>query len=132
MTLNKLYTIADKNNISVYHYPLFPLKSVSIPHSIGIDADTIHTTSEEKEVLAHELGHHMRNAFYKVNTSLDTKRRMEERATRWAVLTLIPADELKKALHEGCTEIYQLAERFDVSCEFMVEAIRIHKLKGNI
>ena len=74
----------------------------------------------------------MRDAFYTIETSLETKQRMEERATRWAVLTLIPADELKKALHEGCTEIYQLAERFDVSCEFMAEAIRIHKLKGNI
>ena len=132
MTLNKLYAIADKNKISVFHYPAYPLKAISIPSSIGIDADAIQTRAEEKEVLAHELGHQMRDAFYTIETSLETKQRTEERATRWAVLALIPADELKKALHDGCTEIYQLAERFDVSCEFMAEAIRIHKVKGNI
>lgn len=132
MTLNKLYEIADTNKISVYHYPLHPVKSISIPNFIGIDVDSLHTTIEEKELLAHELGHHIRNAFYKIHSPIETKRRMEERATRWAVLTLVPAEELKKALHEGCTQIYQLAERFDVSDEFMIEAIRIHKLKGNI
>lgn len=132
MTLNKLYTIADKNKISVYHYPLYPLKSVSVPNYIGIDADAIHTTADEKEVLAHELGHQMRNAFYSVSTPLRTKEQVEERATRWAVLTLIPAEELKKAIKNGCTEVYQLAEYFEVSDKFMTEAIRIHKLKGNI
>lgn len=74
----------------------------------------------------------MKNAFYNISSTFETRERQEERATRWAVHELVPADELKAAFDEGYTEIWQLAEYFDVSEDFMRDVIRVHTVKGNI
>ena len=57
---------------------------------------------------------------------------MEERATRWAVQELIPADKLLSAFKNGYTEVWQLAEYFNVTENFIKDTIRVHKVKGNI
>ena len=45
---------------------------------------------------------------------------------------MIPAEALTKAVRAGYKEVYELAEYFDVTEDFVREAYRIHKLKGNI
>ena len=130
--MNKLYKIAEDNNVDIDYIPLRELKAVSIPGSVALDPKKIKTQQEEREVLAHELGHQMRYAFYTFTDSDITKARKEERADRWAVMQLIPPDELRKAFSAGMVMIYQLAEYFDVSYDFMHTAIRIYRAKGEI
>ncbi len=114
MDLIGLYKIADENGISVYHFPLSPIKSMSVPGSIGIDADMLETTRDEKELLAHELGHCMRNAFYTGRSDFQLRGQCEAKANKWEVETLIPFDELEIALKDGCCEKWEIAEYFDV------------------
>ncbi len=130
--MNGLLQIANEENIKIDFFPMKKVKALSIPRSIAINPNKINTNRELKEALAHELGHHMRNAFYTIHSSLETKKRQEERATRWAVQTLVLAEEIKKAFKKGYVELWQLADYFDVSEEFMADAIRVHRLKGKI
>lgn len=127
MTLVQLYDIADQNDIAVYHFPLYPVKSVSVPGTIGIDADQVENDTEEKHLLAHELGHCIKYAFYTGNSTLELRAQKEYRANKWAVEALIPLDDLSDALENGITEIWELAEYFNAS-EHMIEfALRLYE-----
>ncbi len=127
-----LCNIAEKNNISIDYFPMKRLEAFSMPNVIVINPNLVRTVRQNRECMAHELGHHLKNAFYRIDSTLETRARQEERATRWAVQELVPKAELQVAIKKGYTEIWQLAEYFDVSYEFMTDAIRVHKLKKNI
>lgn len=129
MKLNELYDIADNNNISVYHYELNPVKSMSVPGAIGIDTDCIETTLEEKEHLAHELGHCMLGAFYTVISPYELKSQKEYKANRWATQKLVPFPELLDALKNGIAELWELAEYFEVSEDTIKNAFTLYESK---
>lgn len=130
--MNRLFQIANRDHIRINFFPMKSIKAFSMPNEIIINPKQIHNHIEFKECVAHEMGHQKRNAFYDISSTYETKSRQEERATRWSTQFLVPVDELKKAVRLGYTETWQLAEYFDVSEKFMLEAIRVHKLKGNI
>lgn len=131
MKLQKLYDIADGNDIDVDYFPMRQAVSLSTPDSIAMDVRKIHTTKEETVILAHELGHCMTGSFYQINT-FETRDRMEHRAFKWAVQTIIPFQELLKQLKSGMTEPYELAEYFNVTEEFMRKAISFYKDIGKL
>lgn len=129
MTLTQLYDIADTNNVAVYHFPLYPLKSVSVPCSIGIDTDQIHSLKEEKEQLAHELGHCIRYAFYTGKSPYEVRAQKEYKANKWAIQKLVPYDMLINALKHNITELWELAEFFDVSEDLIKKAFTLYEDK---
>ena len=134
LTLNELYKIADINKIAVYHFPLSPLKSMAVPNAIGIDVTTIHSPREEREHLAHELGHCIKYAFYTGSSDYELKSQKEYRATKWAITHLIPLPLLVKAMKRGISTKWELAEHFDVSEELIESALVLYeeKLKENV
>lgn len=125
MELTELYQLADDHNISVYYYPLYPVVSMSVPNAIGIDVNNIQTTAEEKEYLAHELGHCMTGSFYTISTINDWGR-MEERANRWAIKTLIPFSKLNEAVVGGIYETWDLADYFELPESFIKIALNYY------
>ena len=129
LTLTQLYDIADKNNIPVYNYPLNPIKSMSVPGAIGIDCKKTKSETEEKEQLAHELGHCLTNSFYTGTSPYELRAQKEYRADKWAVKTLIPYDKLLNALKHNITEIWELAEFFDVSEDLIKKALKLYESK---
>ena len=129
MTLNQLYDIARNNNINVCHFPLSPIKSISVPGYIGIDIHQINTVSEERECLAHELGHCMKNVFYTGASTLELRTQKEYRADKWAIQTLIPFEELLRVLQSGRTEAWEIAEHFEVSECFVNKALNLYEYK---
>ena len=130
--LNQLNQYAINHNIDVDFFPMRATKALSIPGAIALNPLMIHTMPELIDAYAHELGHHETGSFYKLKSTFETRQRMEERATRWAVQELIPADKLLSALKKGYTEVWQLAEYFNVTENFIKDTIRIHRVKGNI
>lgn len=44
---------------------------------------------------------------------------------------VIPVDDLDQAVAEGCTELWELAERFDVTEEFVRKAVCLY-VHGNL
>ena len=122
MKLEELYETADENSIDIYYYPLCHMVSVSMPNVVAIDVDNIDTIAEEKECLAHELGHCMTGSFYTIDT-LETRGRMEARANRWAVKKLLPFSELNEAVISGIYETWDLAEYFELPESFIKTAL---------
>lgn len=91
--------------------------------AIGIDPWKMETIAEETVCLAHELGHCETGCFYDPTTGFEIRRRYENRADKWAIQRLIPRIEFFQAVESGCTEVWQLADRFNVTEDFMKKAM---------
>jgi len=60
-------------------------------------------------------------------SKFETRERCEERAKRWTILSLIPEEELEKALKKGYTESWELAEYFDLPEDFVRKAVKYYR-----
>lgn len=119
----ELYEIAEENNIEIFCGNIPETKSMAVPGAICLDAGLVYSGAEERTHCAHELGHCIKGAFYTRDDPPYIKQRMENRADKWAIKKLVPKDELEQAVKHGYTEIWQLAEYFDVMEELMVKAV---------
>lgn len=126
MTLNNLYDIAARDNITVYSYDLGGYDCLSLLDNnkcyIAIDPFKLKSEAEELVKLAHELGHCETGAFYNQYALLDIRAKHETRADKWAIKKLIPKDELVKA-YRYCTNRWELSEHFGVTEDFMQKVL---------
>ena len=90
---------------------------------IMYDPSKIQTSSKMKEVFAEELGHYFCDATYKFNSDPVFINKQEYRAKKWSFFKLIPYNKLKSAICNGTTTLYSLADYFDVTCEYMHNAV---------
>ena len=126
--LSRLYQIAEEENIEVDCFDLKKREALSTMDDdgacyIAIDPYKLHSTPEERTKLAHELGHCITGSFYNANATVEHRQRHENCADKWAIKKLIPVDELETAAATGCTEIWELAEHFGVTEQFMKKAV---------
>ena len=132
-TLLALYQYADSQNIDVYYYAMRQVKSMAFPDgTIVMDTDKIETGSEETVHLAHELGHIETGSFYNIHSEFDLRAKHELRADRWAIKRLIPCDRLQEAVSGGICDLWELAEHFSVTEDFMQKAVEYYKLTGEV
>lgn len=126
-----LYQIADNNNIDVYSYPLHETRSMCISddggYCIGIDTELLQDTATERVHLSHELGHCITGAFYNRYSPYDIRARHEHTADKWAIKKLIPLHELQTAIRAGYREVWELAEYFSVTDDFMRKAFEYYR-----
>jgi Zn-dependent peptidase ImmA (M78 family) len=133
-TLLSLYAYADSKKINIYHYPLQAITSISFPENTGyiaMNTDKLKTYADETVHLAHELGHIETNSFYTVHSKFALRNKMEARADSWAIRHLIPWEKLKQAVGSS-PELWELAEDFGVTNEFMLKALNYYKRKGKL
>ncbi|MFR7722193.1 MAG: ImmA/IrrE family metallo-endopeptidase [Clostridia bacterium] len=125
MTLNDLYQFAENDNdITVISAECDEYKALSLltPRGkcfIGMDYNEIKTEREERQYLAHEIGHCVKGAFYSPEADISTILKQEHRADAEAIKYLVPKEELIEALKSGLTEIWQLCEYFDVDVKYI-------------
>ena len=136
METRDLYRYATKKQIEILDYSLPYCGSLSVMDEsgacfIGIDESVMDGDAVEKVHLAHELGHCLTGSFYSRHTAVDSRQRHENRADKWAVRRLISADALDSAVASGCTEIWELAERFGVTEDFARKAV-CYYVHGNL
>ena len=134
--LSELYQRAEKQNIPVYHFPLPKVGSLSCMDekgncSIGLDLPHRRTRNELRVRLAHELGHCVTGSFYNRFSPCDIRKLHENRADKFAVRTLIPEAALHEAVSQGCTEPWELADRFGVDEAFLKKAMCLYT-HGNL
>ena len=111
--LTDLYRKAEELDIRVIQFPMASLRAVSTPDNfIGIDPDKLEDR-EELVCLAHEMGHCATGSFYTSDATMLDRTRQEQRADRWAMETLVPLNDLKRALEMGLRH-HELAELFGV------------------
>lgn len=124
----RLSRIAEKNDISVDYF-LFsaaPALSVSLPGgdcAIALNPKLLDTKAKETAALAHDLGHCMTGAFYEPSSPQSSIGRCEYKADKWAIQNAVSREELEAARQAGYREIYELAEYFDLTEEFMRKVV---------
>ena len=128
MDIQSLYTIAQEQIIEVLDFDLKETESMSIMLDsgacfIGIDGSVRDNGVQERVHLAHELGHCVTGSFYNRFATIDHRQRHENVANKWAVEQLIPMDDLDQAIADGCTELWDLADRFGVTEDFVRKAV---------
>lgn len=123
-----LYRYAEEQGIDVDWFHMVRASSLSMPmpdgsYCIAIDPWRMKSIAQETVALAHELGHCETGSFYNQYALLDIRKKHEHHADKWAIQRLIPREALDGAVANGCTEVWQLAEHFNVTEEFMQKAI---------
>lgn len=126
--MNDVYSFAEGRQIDIDRFPMERAESLSIPlpdgqYAIAIDPERITSEVDEKVKLLHELGHCERGAFYNRYAACDVRKKYENRADKWAVQHTLSADDLDEAIADGYTEMWELAEHFDVTEDFMKKAV---------
>ena len=124
----QLYQEAEAAGIDVIWMPLRVDQSLAIQFgdgscAIGIDPWKMDTIAKETVSMGHELGHCNTGSFYNRHAKLDIRKKHENRADKWAIKRLIPARELKQAIVDGHTEMWDLADYFNVTEDFMKKAV---------
>ena len=136
MDVLDLYTFARQQNIEVIETSLPENGSLSVMDEagrcyIGIDQSVMDGDVLERVHMGHELGHCVTGSFYNRYSPYDLRQRHENRADKWAIRRLITEDALDEAVAEGCCEIWNLAERFGVTEQFMKKAV-CYYVHGNV
>lgn len=127
---NELYSIAEKEDVDIKEYALKDFKGLYKDKKILIEKGM--TTVERKCILAEELGHY----FFTVGDIIDQRdirnKKQERTARRWAYRKLIPPDLVNKAIKEGHTKTYEMAEYLEVTEEFLKDAIEEYFCKEKL
>jgi len=127
--MTNLLIIAECEGVEVFEFELPErIKGLYYNNSIVINKRLL-TNKERKCVLAEELGHFFTSIGDILNLKIESNRKQEIRARNWAIQKLVPFDELILAHQQGYVSVYELAERFDVTEDFMKEAILFYQRK---
>lgn len=123
-----LYREAEEAGIEVYWTSLRADQSLAVELEdgscvIGIDPWKMDTVAKETVCLAHELGHCSTGSFYNRWAARDVRKKHENRADKWAINRLISSASLDRAVAAGHTEIWDLAEYFGVTEDFIRKAV---------
>ena len=123
-----LYRLADRKETEIIRLALPVTGSMSIQdgegrYCIGIDEQQLPTSAGERTHLAHELGHCCTGSFYHRYATRDVRQQHENRADKWAVRRLVPEEELDTAVADGHTEVWDLADFFGVTEDFIKKAV---------
>ena len=134
--LASLYQIAEEEGIAVDCFGLASREAMSYMDEDGdcfvaIDPIQLRGEKEEREKLAHELGHCETGSFYNRYAACDVRQKHENRADKWAIHKLIPREDLEQAVEAGYTEPWELAEYFNVTEDIMKKAVCLYTY-GNL
>lgn len=129
--INNLFRFADEHDILMVETPLKKAVALAVMDEnnnccIGIDSSKLVKTGEKCVAIAHELGHCEKGAFYNSFTPFDLRSRHEYRADCWAFEHLVSRENLDNAVAQGNTEMWQLAEYFDIPQSYMEKIVRHH------
>ncbi len=130
-----MYKIAENEKIDIFNYKWNNVKArifeIENSYSIALDNSKIENSIEEKEILAEELGHYYCNALYYLDSDKILKDKCEYRALKWAYSVLVPLQKLKEKIMQGFN-LYDLADYFNVDCEYMNDCIDFYTEKYGI
>lgn len=112
------YQYCRQNDVAVIPYFGCPQPAATIRdrglYGVFFDFSKILSTRLFRGICCHELGHLATGALHKVDSPYELWERSEYRANRWAAEHYLSADAFKEAFTAGYTELWQLAEYFDM------------------
>lgn len=125
--LIQLYNRLSDSGVKLFSWDLDEKKAITLEmnenYAIFMDFDNIESKREETVIAFHEAGHTATGATHKVCSPYDLVEKHEYKAWKWAIQNYFSENVLNNAFADGYTEIWSLAERFDVTPDFMRKAI---------
>ena len=116
--ISDFYNYCKTNQVDVIPYAGCPQPGATIRYqgnyAIFLDFTKIRSTRVLRSVCCHELGHAATGALHKVDSPYELVERNEYRANRWAAENYLTEEDFRCAFAAGCTELWQLAEYFDL------------------
>lgn len=132
MNLDRLYNIAENEHIQIYDWHIEDCSGIYLNYdkinAIALDYNELGTYIDEKCTLAEELGHYYMDASYSLCADLNYINKQEYRAKKWSYFTLVPLKTLKDKISKGLN-IYELSDYFEVTVQYMQNAIEFYKSK---
>lgn len=123
-----IYADMEKRKICIMFKSLKSSKALSSADGfLCMNLDKIETTTEETAIAMHEDGHFISGAFYTPYSEWQIREQAEYKANKQAILKYIPKAKIKDCVDEGRGELWELAEHFNVTEEFMLKAILFYK-----
>ena len=120
----------DKRGIKLFFYNINGTDAATLEmnekYAVFLDPVCFASMLKLKDALMHEEGHCATGCTHKLSSSLDLIEKHEHTANRWAIERYLPFNELNRAVMNGYTEIWDLADYFDVSEDFIKKAIKYY------
>lgn len=116
--LSDFYDYCRRHRVAIFPYPGAPAPGVTIrdrgDYAVFLDFSQIRTTRLLRGVCCHELGHIATGALHKVSSPYELWERSEYRANRYMAQHFLTQEAFREAFQAGYTELWQLAEYFDL------------------
>ena len=116
--LADFYQYCKKHQVDVIPYNGCPQPGATIRdgryYAVFLDFSKIRSTRLIRGVCIHELGHVATGALHKVDSPYELVERSEYRAKRWTAEQFLTEEAFLEAFRLGYTELWQLAEFFDL------------------
>lgn len=129
--LSDFYNYCKDNEIDVITYSGAPQPGVTIRddgyYGVFLDFSKIRSARLLRGVCYHEMGHVATGALHKVDSPYELVERSEYRAKRWSAEHFLDANAFREAFADGCTQLWQLAEYFDLPEEDVAFALQYWK-----
>ena len=129
MELNDLENLAERENIKVTNFKMKKKKSRIVNYGfpcIFMDYSRIDSQTEEKCLLAEELGHYYYDAYYNIDSDQTLIDKQEFRANKWAFKQLISPSKIKNLISKGINTKYEIAEELGVTEDLLCLAYQYY------
>lgn len=98
MNLEKLYNLAEKENIHIYDLSINQLNGIYVCNKkykvIGLNYRILNTITKEKCTLAEELGHYYYDAVYKIDSDFQLISKQEYKSLKWRSLNCVTLESI--------------------------------------
>lgn len=125
--LADFYQFCESNDVDIIPYFNAPSEGTTIRdkdyYAIFLDIAKLRSIKVFNGVCLHEVGHVATGALHKVDSPYETVERSEYRANRWGFENYLKVEEFKEAFATGYTELWQLADYFDLPEETIKKAL---------
>ena len=116
--LSQFYDYCRKNRVDVIPFTGIPQPGATVrdagQYAVFLDFSQIQSTRLLRGVCCHEMAHVATGALHKVSSPYELVERSEYRANRWCAQHFLTEKDFREAFRTGCTELWQLAEYFDL------------------
>ena len=118
-----IYQEAEEAGVQVHFLQFEEQAAVSVPGHIGLDLSKLQTAEAETTAAIHELAHCQTGSFYNAYSPIDCRKKNENIADHFAIQHYISENDINIAKDRGHTELWDLADYFGVTEEFMKKAV---------
>ena len=116
--LSDFYRYCKENNVDIIPYRGCPQPGATVRdgsfYGVFLDFSQIRSTRLLKGICCHEMGHAATGALHKVDSPFELVERSEYRANRWVAQHFLTPEAFQEAFDDGCTELWEVAEYFDL------------------